>query len=228
MDSIECNILANGYIYNDQIWRKKMTAQMIRYGCTPANYNKHFIIDKPYLYEWTSARNEINMISKMSVDEKDKCLRFFNESVVIEMALHYKTNICFVRNKNRSISLCNNVISAAKYVQSHGCKSMRVLTKAMDAFIADAVFPKNMIKSASWKNAFIGTGSYHAMDYLIKFQNCHIIHDNTELDAYSSLSMLDEYVNNCKNKYDALYTIMNSFMSYNHMDIVPVDCSRIC
>lgn len=220
MDDIEQIIIAGGYIRNDQIWRKWTVSQMLRYGRTIADYTKYFITGEPYVYEWTTARDEINTISKLSsAEERYQRSKFFNASVIIDMANHYKININ-AKDKEMSLYLCDEVIVAAKTVQKHANKyKMAKLVKMMNKFISTASFPSDTPKSDAWKNAFIGAGSYYTMDNLIKFHNCHITDNGIVLDIDSSLSKLNEFADENQNHYDKLYAVMNDFIAYNHFEL---------
>lgn len=220
MDDIEQIIIAGGYIRNDQIWRKWTVSQMLRHGRTIADYTKYFITGKPYVYEWTTARDEINTLSKLSsAEERSRRSKFFNASVIIDMANHYKININ-TKNKEVSLYLCDEVIVAAKTVQKHANKyKMAKLVKTMSKFISTASFPFDMPKSDAWKNAFIGAGSYYTIDNLIKFHNCRITDNGIALDIDSSLSKLNEFADKNQNHYDELYAVMNDFIAYNHFEL---------
>lgn len=92
-DEIETTILSDGYIGNNNLWRRWIMAQMLRHyrgENNSSNFDKYFVSGKPFKYSWQTAANEIKVLSKLTNTDLSKRERFFNKSVICEMAKDYE------------------------------------------------------------------------------------------------------------------------------------------
>lgn len=102
LDEIESSIINNGYIPNNRLWRRWIMAQMLRHYKTKdgeSGFDKYFVSGKPYLYSWETAANEIKVLSKLSGQELLLRERFFNITVINEMAIDYEKRFWKYFNK---------------------------------------------------------------------------------------------------------------------------------
>ena len=92
-DDIETSILNDGYIPNNRLWRRWIMAQMLRHYKTEngeSGFDIHFVSGKPFIYSWETAKDEIKVLSKLSGTELILRERFFNMTVINEMAIDYE------------------------------------------------------------------------------------------------------------------------------------------
>lgn len=95
LDAIEQSIIQDGYIPNNNIWRRWIMAQMLRHYQDPNTgadtFNKYFIKDKPYSYQWKVLINELKAIKRMSPDSPERKMRlqFFNPTLCLQMLYDY-------------------------------------------------------------------------------------------------------------------------------------------
>ena len=205
-DEIEQSILADGYIPNNNIWRRWIMAQMLRHYKDPDTgadtFNKYFIKDKPYSYQWKVLINELKAIRRMPADSPERAMRlqFFNPALCIEMLKEYRdlinqipekhcgtywkgkygkwSNLRTTMDKSHAIAYVQARIQHLRdYLNANNDKSSTAISGVISyASIFLSEMPVNcrtMPKSKAWINAFKGNGAYYTMDNMIKFHNCH-------------------------------------------------------
>lgn len=95
-DEIEKSILNDGYIPNNQLWRRWIMAQMLRHYKDEngfSNFDKYFISGKPYRYQWDTILDEIKVLRKLTGQELIDRERFFNLDVIKAAAKDYEKRI---------------------------------------------------------------------------------------------------------------------------------------
>lgn len=244
-DEIENAILSDGYIANSKLQRRWLMSQMLRHHKVNGipNFDKYFILSKPYYYEWKTTIDEINTLSQISVKEMTERSRFFNANVISDMLNSYKKNILeyaenlknfklTTRNKQVCIQLSshpNMTINELKcYIGKYTkrielCMKMQssrkriygCLHKALVDFAKNCPMPKDLEKSKAWINAFKGAGAYYTMTELVKFHGFRLSVNNTPCDLYESLSMIEKKTNECDGIYSDLYDFMEMFIETN-------------
>ena len=103
LDEIEKSILNDGYIPNNQLWRRWIMAQMLRHyknDIGESNFDKYFISGKPYKYQWDTILNEIKTLKNLSGHELTDRERFFNMDVIKSTARDYEKKLSrYIRRK---------------------------------------------------------------------------------------------------------------------------------
>lgn len=202
--NINGTILQNGYIPNENLYRKQITAQILRhskYDNTEQNFDECFIHQKSFDFTWKTAAEEIHVLSKMHGQELLQRERFFNRNVIINMLIEYHNN-----SNHTDIDKC-----------------IKQLQKATDYSKIDHIFSKftkchkfenNMPKSNAWILAFKNSGAYYTMNNLIKFYNCNFYDKNNKpLTMQQSVIQLE---NNANTKSISLYPILVKFINDNY------------
>lgn len=206
LDAIEQSIIQDGYIPNNNIWRRWIMAQMLRHYQDPDTgadtFNKYFIKDKPYSYQWKVLINELKAIRRMPANSPERAMRlqFFNPALCVEMLKEYRDLINQIPEQHygtywkgkygkwSSFRTTMDKSHAIAYVQARiqhlkDClnanddKSSAAISGAISTasiFLSKMPVKRNtMPKSKAWINAFKGNGAYYTMDNMIKFHGCH-------------------------------------------------------
>lgn len=239
-DEIEQQILDDGYIPNNNIWRRWIMAQMLRHYKDPVTgadtFNAYFIKNKPYMYQWTTFLNEINAIKRMSLDSTDRNIRltFFNKDLLVNMLNSYRDTVSklpknrFRRlnyDKSEYINMIDNYIKSAEELRRKPCHTNIIVHKMADLvsdFIKNAEIKSKLPKSKAWIDAFKGNGAYYTMDNMIKFHGCRFWNDDMSqtLNEKESLNKLMSEVGKCDpNEFYKLFGLMKEFIEYNNYDI---------
>lgn len=239
-DEIEQQILDDGYIPNNNIWRRWIMAQMLRHYKDPATgadtFNAYFIKNKPYMYQWTTLLNEINAVKRMSLDSTDRSIRltFFNKDLLVHMLTSYRDVISKLPknrfwhvncDKTKYLNMIDGYIKSAVELQRKQHHTNAVVNKMADLisdFIKNAKIRNKLPKSKAWIDAFKGNGSYYTMDNMIKFHGCRFWDDNGSqtLNEKESLNKLLYEVCKCNpNEFYKLFGLMKEFIEYNNYDI---------
>lgn len=209
MDEIEYSILNNGYIRNDQLERKWLVSQLLRHE---HDFDRYYIKNKPYAYEWRTAAQEIKVISLLDDRESASRCRFFNKRVIAEMAAHYKSSVNdAAENDHRVKSILDRLSSAEN-------RKYKQIYSDIIHFMKIAPMPAKTPKSFAWKNAFKGSGAYNMMEYMIKFENSYMP-DDEKHDIFTSLLTLEAKVNDCNGLYSSLYSYTKDFIKYNEINL---------
>jgi hypothetical protein len=206
------------------------------------NFDKYFIEDKPYRYEWTTVRDELKALSKLRGEDLSNRERFFNATTIIAMTENYldqieryvtTCTICPGNWRKRAYKpkrvLKYDVRETLGIIRKHTdnifkCTDSVILNNdsylklylAVKDFISACPIPVDLKKSNAWINAFKGSGAYYTMDNMIKFHDCHVILDGNTLDTDQSINQLNIYVIKTHNDYSKLFDIMTDFIEYNH------------
>lgn len=103
LDEIEQSILNDGYIPNNQLWRRWIMAQMLRHykdANGNSTFDAYFVSGKPYIYQWDTILNEIKVLKHLKGHELENRERFFNKDVVRLSAMDYERKIrLYISNK---------------------------------------------------------------------------------------------------------------------------------
>lgn len=184
-DEIEKSILNDGYIPNNQLWRRWIMAQMLRHYKDEngnSNFDSYFVSGKPYRYQWETILNEIKALRHLSGQELIDRERFFNMDVIKAAAKDYEKRIDFYIRK----------------------KAKRHIDKGLNK--------KNINKDIIRKHTYVKMPySQHAKIYLANDANITDIKHTT----YSTFTQLvHEQVHRiltCDN-YNELYYVVKNFM----------------
>lgn len=90
-DEIEASIKNDGYIPNNQLWRRWVMAQMLRHCGTngQSTFDSYFVSGTSYKYQWTTILDEFKVLNKLNGQELINRERFFNLDVARETAKDY-------------------------------------------------------------------------------------------------------------------------------------------
>lgn len=255
MDDIESEIRSNGFIEGKSLWRRWVMAQMFRALNSYGGYDNYYNTCYDYNYSWKTLLDDLKAQTKIAnPTEFEIRNRFFNKDVAYEMALHYISSLKKLLNHNDrrkckgkeyiKINGSGNVFVEA--VEEHLTKADRAafiikqannietVYKYTMAFYKDIVkvleLPRKTSKSRSWRNAFMGAGSYYTLENLIKFHNCKVhstrytrevypfAADNGIYNVSESMNIIDNMSESYKDDYYKLFAFMKDVISTNNYD----------
>lgn len=217
-DDIERTILNDGYIENNNLYRRWIMAQMLRHYKEGLNgetsgFDHHFVTGTKYKYAWETAKNEVKALRHLTGEELKKRERFFNLDVVKNMAKEHRNRLA----KTDDLRLVLSFDLAAEKIFT--AKTYWDMYKALDKMMKTDLVYEDTPKPKAWKNAFKGAGAYYTMDNLIKFHGCRWKRfDGSFMTMKESLNELEKAVDENENTYYKLYAIMCDFIKYNHFD----------
>ncbi|MBO5435454.1 hypothetical protein J6A31_06655 [bacterium] len=206
-DPIKESILASGHILNDNLTRKWLVSQTIKYHID-ASFNKHFFQDKPYSYQWNIVVKNLKMMNNASPDELYVKTQFTNKTILSQMLDDYKRSISTVRLSDNSKQI---ISSLEKAIHSN---NRYKLIKSIQRFIKNAPMPNEMQKSTVWMAAFKAEGAYYTMDYLIKYNNCMFIDFPSTNESLFHLKTVLSNGSHCE-----LCTLLQSLLDVNESNL---------
>lgn len=259
-DEIEDTIISDGYVEGKSLWRRWVMAQMFRAINTAGGHDEYYK-RYPYKYEWTSLLEELNAQRhiKDTVDLKTR-QKFFNKHTVEGMfktyikklkklpdirkhynkrykdreyfTIPYYSDVVFVKDFPNMVYALEETYSGRFEATTNPEQLYQVVAR----FIRDMIpLPKETTKSSSWRDAFIGAGSYYTLDNMIKFHNIKIYADEytssvsksigwdtsyivsgTAFSQNDSLKMLNGYLE--KEEHYALYKLLLKVIADNGYD----------
>lgn len=233
------------YIRNKKIWHTEEMEKTLRCIFAGKNFNRTFITDTAYSYEWKTTAKALHELDKISGYKKElkQQERFFNKNIIMDMARHYEKNMrkyltgildkngyvsitYYAGKKRHTRSLCRKK-ELESYIRSCTCpiryaSSYRQIYDAVKNFIKKAYMPNCIKKSDAWKNAFYGKMSYHTIDNMIRFHDCRFFDDaGNPLSLEQSLYMLEQETDRfSKNaEYYKLYATAKKMQKENRLFI---------
>lgn len=194
---VASQILLDGYIENNRIRKKWLIAQMFQYGLNDELFVRHFIQDKPYSYEWLTAKRSVSSERVRNKNNFTETVRqFFTDDVLQKMQTHYLNNI-------------------DEHIRQKIKFNKQIKTSTIHLFVEQNPMSLNIPKSDVWFNAFKGSGAYHTMSELIKYHSCRFTINNKQLNIYESLSQLEQLTDRCCGNYELLWITMQNLIIAN-------------
>lgn len=199
MDAMEMEIMNDGYVKNNHLFRRWITAQTFRAlefegkgsgydACIRECYNYNYFI--------TQLMDEIHAIAEMEADgdeEMFKRTRFFNKDVVVQSLNKYIRDLrrwfkSQIRDKHRTVRTAKfGEISLGRLDlkiremerlirEMDECDSYMELDKKLRRFYTSFYnkLPKDTPKPSAWHDAFKGAGAYYSLQNLILFHECGV------------------------------------------------------
>ena len=138
-DDIEDMIEDSGYVNNGHLYRRWITAQMLRSFFNQdtdktkrriENFNRKFITETPYVYQWQVLQGEYRAIGAQLNDidpEAKRRLKFYNDFIILDMIKDYKSKFNTYLDKRLKYTNKRILFKMPKSKSLDGCKHETVI-----------------------------------------------------------------------------------------------------